>query len=393
MACREATARNLGVYVSTPGTAAPRAFFTAEPDAGVGVRWTLRLRLIHAGFMDSITQAALGAAVGEAVLGRRVGAKAAAWGAALGTLPDLDVLVNPFVSEVAALYIHRGLTHGLLFGFVLGPIVGALLARLHRRDAVPWSRWAILAVLVLVTHPLLDALTVYGTQLFSPFSDYPVILAAVSIIDPLYTVPLLLGIVVAVASRRGSRRRAWANGLGLAVSTGYLLFALGVKAHVADRFEAALQAQGLGYERLLTAPTLANTLLWMGLATDDDGTWVGHYSLFDAGPIRFTLVPKHAERLAEHRDDLAVRRLLWFTRGFYATEARGGDLLVHDLRFGRTDVGLTEDAPYVFTFRLHRAPDGTYTDFSQQPPSFDALGAETWTRFWHRIWGDDATRR
>ena len=45
--------------------------------------------------MDTITQMALGAAVGEAVLGRKMGGRAMLWGAALGTLPDLDIIINP----------------------------------------------------------------------------------------------------------------------------------------------------------------------------------------------------------------------------------------------------------------------------------------------------------
>lgn len=333
--------------------------------------------------MDSITQAVLGGAVGEAVLGRRVGAKAAAWGAALGTLPDLDVVVNPFVSEVAALYIHRGITHGLLFGLVLGPLAGRALARLHRRDGVPWTRWALLATLALVTHPMLDSLTVYGTQLFRPFTDYPVILAAVSIIDPLYTGPLLAGLVVALRLSPG-RRRAWANGLGLAVSTLYLGWALGAKAHASARFEAALADAGHRYDRLLTAPTLATTFLWTGLATDATGTWVGLYSVFDDVPIRFERVPKRPELLAPYADALPVERLFWFSRGYYSAEARADTLLVHDLRFGRLDVWLTEDAPYVFTFRLRRGPAGKVTGFEQLAPAVDGA---PWERYWERIWG------
>lgn len=332
--------------------------------------------------MDSITQAALGAAVGEAVLGRRVGAKAAAWGAALGTLPDLDVVVSPFVSPVAALYIHRGLTHGLLFGLVVGPLVGLGLARLHRKEGVGWTRWALLATLALVTHPLLDSLTVYGTQLLNPFTDLPVSLAAVSIIDPLYTVPLLAGLVTAL--RRRGRPRAWANGLGLLVSTAYLAWALGAKGHVTERFEDALAAEGHAYDDLLTAPTLGNTLLWTALATDATGTWVGLYSLLDDAPIRFERVAKRPELLAPYADDLPVERLFWFSRGYYAAERRADSLLVHDLRFGRLDLWMTRQAPYVFTFRLVRGVEGGVTSFEQLSPPVEGVD---WDAFRQRVLG------
>ena len=116
--------------------------------------------------MDSITQAALGAAVGEVVLGKKVGNKAPLWGALLGTLPDLDVFFNPLMSQVEQLSFHRGPSHSLLFAVVLAPLIGLGLARLHRRSNLSWKEWGFFAFLCIVTHPLLDALTNYGTQLF-----------------------------------------------------------------------------------------------------------------------------------------------------------------------------------------------------------------------------------
>ena len=70
--------------------------------------------------MDSVSQATLGAAVGELVLGKKVGKKAPLWGATAGTLPDLDVLTAPFLSESAQLGVHRGVSHSLLFAVVGG---------------------------------------------------------------------------------------------------------------------------------------------------------------------------------------------------------------------------------------------------------------------------------
>ena len=64
--------------------------------------------------MDSITQATLGAAVGEWLLGRKLGNRALAWGALLGTLPDLDVLIAPFLDTAGNLWWHRGPSHSLL---------------------------------------------------------------------------------------------------------------------------------------------------------------------------------------------------------------------------------------------------------------------------------------
>jgi inner membrane protein len=85
--------------------------------------------------------------------------------------------------------------------------------------------------LALVTHPLLDAMTVYGTQLALPFSNHPYGVGSVFIIDPLYTVPLLVGGMWALVSR-GARRGLAANAVGLAISTAYLGWTFAAQQHV-----------------------------------------------------------------------------------------------------------------------------------------------------------------
>ncbi|MGI9175752.1 MAG: metal-dependent hydrolase [Rhodothermales bacterium] len=361
--------------------------------------------------MDSLTQATLGAAVGEAVLGRKVGGKAALWGAALGTLPDLDVLANPFVSEMEALAIHRGITHSIVFAVVLAPVVGLLASRLHRKPATEgllgyrfkrtseasWGAWTLLAFLALITHPLLDCFTVYGTQVFQPFSNYPVAFSSIFIIDPLYTVPLFAGVVAALFMSRTphqvrgrlSGRRRWANGLGLGLSTAYLLATLGIKAQVHSTFEASLAAQDVRYEELLTAPMPLNSLLWMGLAHSGDTVRVGLYSVLDDdNRIAFEPIATRRDLLEPYENQTPVERLLWFSRGYYQAEARGDTLLFHDLRFGRTDAWLTDSGDYLFTFRLRRSPsDSTrLTGFEQQGPSLD-LGDGFLERYTARVMG------
>ena len=173
--------------------------------------------------IDTVTQVALGAAVGEAVLGRKVGKKAAVWGAVAGTIPDLDVVVAPFVSQTAQLGIHRGITHSVVFAVVAGIGMGRLLFALHRQSRATWREWSLLAFLGFFTHALLDCFTMYGTQLFSPFSTYPVAFSTIFIIDPLYTVPLAAGLLLALLFDLDSPKRRLINRLGLGVSTIYLL--------------------------------------------------------------------------------------------------------------------------------------------------------------------------
>ena len=151
--------------------------------------------------MDIITQIALGAAVGEATLGGKVGWRAPVWGGLCGLLPDLDV-PWPFADPVSAFTWHRGYTHALAVLVLATPAVAWAAVRIHPATR-PFRRgWLLLAFLALVTHPLLDCFTVYGTQNFLPFSDLPVGWSTIFIIDPAFSVPVILGALAALVLAR-----------------------------------------------------------------------------------------------------------------------------------------------------------------------------------------------
>lgn len=360
--------------------------------------------------MDSLTQITLGAAVGEAVLGRRVGNKAPLWGAALGTLPDLDVLASPFMTEMGSLAFHRGLTHSIFFAVVAAPLIGWGLGRLHRKADASWRGWALLAFLAITTHFLLDSFTNYGTQVFYPFSRYPVIFGTIFIIDPLYTLPLAAGVLAAVRYRRTDPRRLRSNRWGLIISSAYLLITVGNKLYVTHVFHAALEEQGITYSRTFIDPTPFNNLLWTVVAEADDQFYIGYYSLLDGDrQIDFQPEPKQYDLIEGHLNDPAIERLRWFSRGYFVVRAGSdGRTYIHDLRFGRADLGLRpsgassaqalsedgppasfEPEPYIFTFQLHRSPAGTYVGFEQQRPALDVDG-DILQRFADRVLGEEA---
>ena len=120
--------------------------------------------------MDLVTQTVLGAAVGESVLGKKAGNKAIMWGAAGGLIPDLDVLITPLFSEVDGLFVHRGFSHSLIFAFLLAPLLGWLIHRIHQKKMnIARREWTILIFWAAFTHPILDYFTTYGTGAFVPF--------------------------------------------------------------------------------------------------------------------------------------------------------------------------------------------------------------------------------
>jgi inner membrane protein len=310
--------------------------------------------------MDSVTQAALGAAVGEAVLGRTTGYRAALWGAVIGTIPDLDIAAYPWLDEVSRLGWHRGFSHSLLFAVLAAPLLALVIHRIHRGSA-SLKQWTLLAFLVLFTHILLDCFTVYGTQVFSPFSHYMVAFDSISIIDPLYTLPLLAGIVIGLFFARSSDKRRWINYIGLGLSTVYLLVTVRSKLHVESVAEASLQRHGINYTRLMVTPTLFNSVLWRITAETEQGYRIGYYSLLDsAHPVAFRFVPRNDSLIAAYKDTEPIRQLLWFSDGYYAITKKHDKLLFHDLRFGEIHTkSFRAPGVYVFSWKLNIShPDG-----------------------------------
>lgn len=304
--------------------------------------------------MDSISQITLGAAVGELTLGKKVGNKAMVWGGVAGIIPDLDVLMSPFLSDIGNLVYHRGFSHSIAFAVLFAPLLGWLISKVHRQSGATWNQWATLAFWCLVTHPLLDSLTVWGTQLFLPYSDYRVALNSIFIIDPLYTVPFLLFLIAAAFVRRDRVLRRRLNMIGLVWSTGYLMLGLGIKHHVNGVFERSLQAQSISYSSYITNPSPLNTIFWLAVAEGPDGFWQGNYSLLDVNQeIDWRFVPKNHHLLQPYRYAWDVDRLFWAAHGYIATEELDGKLILNDLRFGQSDAGLLGGQPFVFSYELH----------------------------------------
>jgi len=281
-----------------------------------------------------------------AVMGRRTALwKAAAWGAVGGTLPDLDALID-FGDPVSNMTYHRAESHALFWLTAASLPIGWAVARASGEAAL-WRRWWLAIWLVLVTHPLLDAMTVYGTQLLLPFTDHPFGVGSIFIIDPLYTLPLLAGVVVAL--RRGDERGLAWNRFGLLASCAYLGWTAAAQAWVRHEVERELQAQGIAATQVLVTPAPFNTLLWRVVAIDgDDRYHEGFRSLLDgARPLRLDAFPRGTALRAGYADNWYLQRMVWFTRGFYKLERDDGGVVVTDLRMG-------QEPAYVFAFHLPR---------------------------------------
>jgi inner membrane protein len=283
--------------------------------------------------LDSVSQFVLGAAVAGVSLGARTAAwRALLWGGVIATLPDLDVLID-HGDPVQNMTRHRAESHALLWLTLVAPLLALAIAALQR-ELAQFRRWWLATWLALITHPLLDAMTIYGTQLLLPFSDHPFAIGSLFVIDPLYTLPLLLG-NVALLVGRGSARGHRANLLGLVLSTLYAGWSLGMQQWVRGVVTASLQAQGIAASVLVVTPAPLQTVLWRAVAIDGDRVLEAFWSPFDAFPVQWQTIVRGEALLAAGRGIPALDRLLWFSQGCSKAERQGDRLLVTDLRMGQ----------------------------------------------------------
>ena len=319
--------------------------------------------------MDSATQLLLGAAVGYAVAGKTMGKKALLWGAAAGTLPDLDFIPTlPFNNAFIYLKIHRGFSHSLLF---------CLLPLLFIKKYATIAKiffWG------LFTHILLDCFTTWGTQVFWPF-DYRVAWNTIFIIDPLYTVPLLITIILtSIQSTHTQRRRSIL--IGLILSSLYLVWTLSIKGVMHYRFHALFKHHNIHITRMTTRPSAFNSILWSATAETDTGYFYGMISLFDQtfqGPLYF-VEKNHA--LSQTYQDPRSQTIIGYTKGYYRVETIKNGIRIHDLRYGFLANPWTHGEQYVFSYDLVESTPNPITLYihNPRPQNRSQLFTELWTR-------------
>ncbi|MFW5656893.1 MAG: metal-dependent hydrolase [Bacteroidota bacterium] len=337
--------------------------------------------------MDSLTQIVLGAGVGEATLGHKIGNRAMLWGGIAGTIPDLDVLFTDFYDTVDGLFVHRGFSHSILFSLLLAPILGYLAYRIHRNQPVSWKMWGLMMFLAFFTHILLDTLTSYGTGLFEPFSNVRPELSTIAIVDVFYTLPFLIFLIVlAFFNRISSIRRKliiWA----LVVSTSYLGFTALNRLYVKNQFEKALAGKGIDYDKLKLQPLPLTNFLWMAIADSDSGYYIGYYSNFDEGRVdQFEYIADNKSVPEEIKDHAMIQGLIRFSKGYYHMEPHSGGWYFHDLRFGK--MGFNESASYIFSFNIKQTPDGVEVSEAEFSGDFSS---EDFKQYIARIKGEKDT--
>ncbi|CAM4032149.1 metal-dependent hydrolase [Flavobacterium sinopsychrotolerans] len=281
--------------------------------------------------MDSFTQIALGIAIAEVCAGKKLKNKTVLYGAVLGTIPDLDVLVGLFLNPVDTILIHRGISHSLFLFLFLSPILGWIISKIER-EKINFIQASGMVFWCLFTHVLLDMFTSWGTQILWPL-DYRFALKTIFVIDPLYTIPLVITLILVWKTKDTILRKKYII-RGLFISSFYLLLSCFIKIYALNQFEKALTKQGIHYSEIIVKPTAFNLILWNANVATADNYVLGDYSLFDTQPISFTAYNKNKILESQLKGNSDFEKLKKASEGWYIISQKNQSLYFNDLRFG-----------------------------------------------------------
>lgn len=307
--------------------------------------------------MDSFTHIALGACIGDAMLGKKLGKRAMIWGALAQSLPDIDFVASFWMDTASNLLAHRGFTHSILFGLLATPVMALTAERLHRPHNIYLKQYLLFFFVEIFGHLFIDSFNAYGTGLLEPFSHQRFSWNIIFVADPLFSIPIGIALVMLVLLRSSSpKRRAWWK-FGIITSCIYLGICCINKWIIDAGTKKSLSAQNISYPRYFTTPTALNSLLWFVVAGSDSGFYIGHRSVFDSKNTTFRYMPRNTPMLDSVDNQEEVHKLVRFSQGFYTVEKWHDTLVFNDLRFGQIGGWDNPQGQFVFHYFLQDTAD------------------------------------
>lgn len=318
--------------------------------------------------MDSLSQIVLGAATFALIKDKEIGKKALLYGAILGTIPDLDILCNPFFNDIEQFAIHRAFSHSIFFSVLLSLLFGKIFARKYKTS---FTSWFLASFLALFTHPLLDLCTTYGTRIFYPLSKSYYSLDNVFVVDPLYTIWLLIGCIVLLFMKKNNLNRQKVIITSLLLSTAYLGLGLIANLFVYQHFKDELKRQNISYEKLKIVPTPLNIILWQGIVRTEKGFYFSDYSLLDSkNTISFHFENNDVPFITEKLKIEALEPFFNFGEGYLLARKEGDQMFVYVTKFGAYEIS---NGQAEFFFALEFDKKGNYKIKQQEPKNIKVL--------------------
>lgn len=336
--------------------------------------------------MDTITHTVLGACLGEVIAGKKLGKKAMLIGALANNFPDIDVVTSLWMNYADRLLAHRGFTHSILFASLCTPLLALISKKLSKRNILSFNQWMLLFGSGLFIHIFTDAFSVYGTGWFEPFSHYRVTFNILFIIDPLFSLPILVAAVMLLVMKKNSLRRLICARAGIGISLLYLVISVLIKFHVNNKAEQSLLAQNISYSSYMTTPTPLNNLLWSIIARNGTEYYTGYYSVFDKKfPISFGHIHRNDSLAAYSGNNEELNKLIRFSNGYYLYSSHLDTVSINDMRFGQMGGWYIRDAPYVFSYNLQKGADNSVV---LQRGRLEGNGKEAFSKLIERIKGN-----
>ena len=283
--------------------------------------------------MDPLTQGTVGAVLPQALSKKNLGV-VALLGFLSGMAPDLDIFIRSSTDPLLSLEYHRQFTHSLVF-IPFGGLICALFLFVVFKKISPFNfkkTW-LYCTLGYGTHGLIDACTSYGTLLFWPFSDIRIAWNNISIIDPLFTIPLILLIALATIKKKNVYSKI---ALGWAVT--YLMIGMYLHNVAINVGKEIAEQRGHTITRIKAKPSFGNLILWKTIYETDNQFYV------DATNLLFNkIIPGESIKKLNQEEDFPwlkeesqqykdVERFKWFSNDFLAVNPQNKNQII-DIRY------------------------------------------------------------
>ena len=308
--------------------------------------------------MDSITHLAIGACMGEAFAGKKLGYKAMLWGAMAQSLPDIDFVAGFWMDTSSDLLAHRGFTHSFVFCGLITPVLALAAEKWHRPHNISFKKWLGFFAVAVFIHIFLDVFNNYGTGWFEPFSHARLSFNTLYVADPFFSIWPILATIALVLMKKNDPWRSTIWKLGFLLSAAYLVYALTNKRSIDQEAREIMAEQKINYKQYFTTPAPLQNWLWFIVAGDEKGFHVGFRSLYDSKKkINFEYFPRNDSLLETVHDQENIQKLIRFSQGFYTISKTNDTLLFNDLRFGQIIGWQNPKEQFVFHFYLEHPDD------------------------------------
>jgi inner membrane protein len=288
--------------------------------------------------VDSLTHLAMGAVIGEAVLGREQGKRAWLWGAIIAAFPDIDVTFKYLFTPAGGILFHRGMTHSILICTLLVFAFGYLLNRLYGNDK-SYRGWHKLVAWCLFSHIFIDIFNSYSVTLFWPL-NIRVVFDSMGIFDGMFIFPFFAAFISFLFLRKKVWVRKRMAIIAICMATLYLGFTSINKLRVESKVRNELKARGERIGKVRAAPLPLTNFMWMVMAEEKDGSgfWQTSVTTLNKRNLTYSFIAKNSGLSDEFANDKEFKRIKRFSRGFYAiTTDSLGNKYFCDLRFPNFD--------------------------------------------------------